>query len=82
MYSRALTDHTSCIIYHFTIVAISSTFQNFPIMNSTSPGKKEKLFHHYLFTSDAGRCSLKVARLVAFPIPKIETSYATVLDSE
>ena len=28
--------------------------------------------------SDAGRCNLKVARLVAFPRLKIVTSYATV----
>ena len=32
--------------------------------------------------SDAGRCSLKVARLVAFPSPKIVTSFAIVTDSE
>ena len=32
--------------------------------------------------SDAGRCSLKVARLVAFPSPKIVTSFATVTDSD
>ena len=31
--------------------------------------------------SDAGRCSLKVARVVAFPSPKIVTSFATVTDS-
>ena len=30
--------------------------------------------------SDAGRCSLKVARLVAFPSPKIVTSFAAVAD--
>ena len=32
--------------------------------------------------SDAGRCSLKVARLVAFPSPKIVTSFAIVSDSD
>ena len=30
--------------------------------------------------SDADRCSLKVARLVAFPSPKIVTSFAAVAD--
>ena len=33
-------------------------------------------------SDDAGRCGLKVARLAAFPSPKIVTSFATVTDSD